>query len=104
MGAFNNCCVLANSFSNVNDILNEDGVFLLGEITKEHPEILISQAFMMNIPSDDRLDSGRIFLDKATIKNKLVHSNFKNVLCIPEDNSYLDCLGQTLFVCEKGNE
>lgn len=104
MGAFNNCCVLANSFLNVNDILNENGFFLLGEITKEHPEILISQAFMMNIPNDDRLDSGRIFLDKVTIKNKLVHSNFKNVLCVPEDDSYLDCLGQTLFVCEKGNE
>lgn len=82
-------------------ILAPGGHILISEPTREHLEILISQAFMMPPPEDDRRRSGLRFLSVAQWQDLFGRAGLEVVGCFPAESHRLAPLGQRLFVVRR---
>jgi len=106
-GIFPNCydvVIAAGVLNNVRDtpavlaaiaeVLRPEGRLILTEPTREHYEILISQAFMMKEAMDARREADRTFLSLTEWVEALKQAGGQLELCLPEDSSRLIPLGQ----------
>lgn len=78
------------------------GWMLITEPTREHLEILVSQAFMMTPPEDDRQRSDTSFLSVAQWLDVFARAGAGEARVLPAEDHVLAPLGQRLFVV-KGN-
>lgn len=77
------------------------GHMLITEPTREHLEILTSQAFMMPPPQDDRQRSGLRFLTVAQWRDLFQRAGLMVEACLPGEDHLLAPLGQRLFIVRR---
>lgn len=101
VGVLNNAC---NTDEAVRQMLSASacgGWLLIVEPVMEVPDILVSQAFMMIPPQDDRRSSGTTFLSAEQWRDVFERAGASEVLEFPKDGSFLNLLGQKLFMVRK---
>lgn len=96
-GVLNNVRDTGAAVRGLVELLVPGGWLLISEPAREHPEILISQAFMMTAPQDARLASGTTFLSRRQWLDVLGDAGIDNVLTLPGEDHPLASLGQRLF-------
>lgn len=82
-------------------VLRPGGVMLITEPTREHLEILTSQAFMMPPPQDDRQRSEQRFLSPAQWQDLFQRAGLQCEFCLPGEDHLLAPLGQRLFIVRR---
>ena len=82
-------------------VLRPGGVMLITEPTREHLEILTSQAFMMPPPQDDRQRSEQRFLSPAQWQDLFQRAGLHCEFCLPAEGHLLAPLGQRLFIVRR---
>jgi thiazolinyl imide reductase len=102
-GVLNNARDTDASVCGVLQLLAPGGYLLITEPTREHLEILISQAFMMTPPEDERQRTGATFLSVEQWLDVLRRAGVERVSSLPAENHVLAPLGQRLFVARKGS-
>ncbi|EHC5871741.1 Gfo/Idh/MocA family oxidoreductase [Salmonella enterica subsp. enterica serovar Eastbourne] len=100
-GVLNNSLNTDKTLSMLSSLLSYDGLILFSEATREHLEILSSQAFMMPQADDERKISQTHFLSVEQWKRALVRAGFINIHVFPDEDHPLSPLGQRLFVSSK---
>lgn len=83
------------------EVLAPGGHMLITEPTREHLEILTSQAFMMPPPQDDRQRSGLRFLTVAQWQDLFRRAGLIVEACLPGEGHLLAPLGQRLFIVRR---
>ncbi|RFA28579.1 thiazolinyl imide reductase subfamily [Alkalilimnicola ehrlichii] len=83
-------------------LLAPGGYLLITEPTREHLEILISQAFMMTPPADARQRTRTTFLSVAQWQDVLRRAGAESWTVLPGADHVLAPLGQRLFVARRG--
>ncbi|WKX69037.1 bifunctional Gfo/Idh/MocA family oxidoreductase/class I SAM-dependent methyltransferase [Streptomyces sp. XD-27] len=83
------------------ELLAPGGRLLITEPTREHLEILASQAFMMTAPEDARQRTGTTFLSRGQWLEALAGAGVENVVVLPGEDHPLAPLGQRLFTGRK---
>lgn len=83
------------------EMLVPGGWLLITEPTREHYEILTSQAFMMTEAQDARLESGTTFLSPDQWLAILGKAGAEHMLTLPGENHPLLPLGQRLFAARR---
>ncbi|MFJ7243057.1 Gfo/Idh/MocA family oxidoreductase [Kitasatospora sp. NPDC098652] len=96
-GVLNNARDTGATLRGLVGLLAPGGWLLVTEPTREHPEILASQAFMMTAPEDARAASGRAFLTRGQWLEALSGAGLDEVLTLPGEDHALAPLGQRLF-------
>ncbi|MFF2081292.1 Gfo/Idh/MocA family oxidoreductase [Kitasatospora sp. NPDC058162] len=86
------------------ELLAPGGWLLVTEPTREHLEILTSQAFMMTAPEDARAKSGRTFLSPDQWLDVYAGAGVRQVRTLPAESHVLAPLGQRLFVARKAEK
>jgi SAM-dependent methyltransferase len=79
------------------------GWMLITEPTREFLEMLISQAFMMTIPDDDRKNTKSTFMTVEQWLEVFHKADVQEVVMLPGEGHALAPLGQKLFVVHKGD-
>ncbi|WP_432774812.1 bifunctional Gfo/Idh/MocA family oxidoreductase/class I SAM-dependent methyltransferase [Brevibacillus gelatini] len=80
------------------------GWMLITEPTREFTEMLISQAFMMTPPVDDRSKTQSTFMTVSQWLDVFARAGVGELAVLPKDNHPLALLEQKLFVIQKGQE
>ena len=80
------------------------GWMLITEPTREFLEILISQAFMMTCPEDDRKNTKTTFMSVKQWLDVFHQAGAQEVVTLPDEEHPLAPLGQKLFVVRKGKD
>ncbi|MFB9278523.1 Gfo/Idh/MocA family oxidoreductase [Cohnella cellulosilytica] len=101
-GVLNNAQDTDRTVRGILELLVPDGWLLLTEPVGEFPEILISQAFMMTPPQDDRARSQTTFMSASQWQDVFRRAGAAEVLTFPADDHPLAPLGQKLFAVRKG--
>ncbi|MBY9080394.1 Gfo/Idh/MocA family oxidoreductase [Paenibacillus sp. HN-1] len=83
--------------------LANDGWMLITEPTREYTEMLISQAFMMTRPEDDRQNSDSTFMSVEQWLEVMRKAGAPLVKVLPDSDHALAPLGQKLFIVRKGS-
>lgn len=97
-GVLNNAQETLRMLRELRELLTPGGWLLFSEATREHYEILTSQAFMMPSPRDDRQRTRERFFSIAQWRDALWRAGFGAVWVLPDENHPLAPLGQRLFV------
>ncbi|GAA2801140.1 hypothetical protein GCM10010441_27500 [Kitasatospora paracochleata] len=100
-GVLNNACDADATVRELVKLLAPGGRLLITEPTREHLEILASQAFMMTPPQDARRESGTTFLSRAQWSDVLTGAGLGDVRTLPAEDHPLAPLGQRLFAARK---
>ena len=101
-GMLNNARDTDDVIQGLMQVLVPGGWMLITEPTREYMEMLISQAFMMPPPVDDRKTSETTFLSVAQWREVLEKAGAVDVAVLPDGEHPLAPLGQKLFVVRKG--
>lgn len=101
VGVLNNAYNTDRTIAQLLNLLSQRGWLLIIEPVIEVPEILISQAFMMTPPEDDRVNSDSTFMSKEQWREVFSRAGATEIIEFPEDGSYLNLLGQKLFMVKK---
>ncbi|MDH6351181.1 bifunctional Gfo/Idh/MocA family oxidoreductase/class I SAM-dependent methyltransferase [Brevibacillus sp. 1238] len=80
------------------------GWMLITEPTREFTEMLISQAFMMTPPVDDRKQTQSTFMTVQQWRDVFHGAGVGELAVLPGEDHPLALLGQKLFVIQKGQE
>lgn len=80
------------------------GWLIITEPTREFVEMLISQAFMMTPPVDDRKNTQSTFMTVQQWLDVFQRAGVKELAVLPDESHPLGPLGQKLFVIRKGME
>ncbi|MEK5023508.1 bifunctional Gfo/Idh/MocA family oxidoreductase/class I SAM-dependent methyltransferase [Paenibacillus sp. FSL M7-1046] len=80
------------------------GWMLITEPTREYTEMLISQAFMMTRPEDDRKNSDTTFMSVEQWLEVFRKAQVLHVTSLPGGRHALAPLGQKLFIVRKGTD
>jgi thiazolinyl imide reductase len=83
------------------EVLMPGGTMLITEPTREHLEILTSQAFMMPPPQDDRQRSEQRFLSPEQWRDLFERAGLICDVCLPGEDHRLAPLGQRLFMVRR---
>ena len=102
-GVLNNVRDMKATLNNFYRIMKKNGYLLIIEPTKEFVEMLISQAFMMESPNDDRNNTKTTFLTIKQWEKILQENSYLIQKILPEDNNILRHFGQNLFIAKKSN-
>ncbi|MCZ9345101.1 phosphopantetheine-binding protein, partial [Streptomyces sp. TRM76130] len=78
-------------------LLAPRGWLCLLEMTREHPEITATQAFMMEEPEDLRRERGNLFVHEEEWRRLLVEAGAADVLSLPGPDDPFAALGQGVF-------
>ncbi|WP_108868943.1 bifunctional Gfo/Idh/MocA family oxidoreductase/class I SAM-dependent methyltransferase [Aquimarina aquimarini] len=81
--------------------LTEGGWLLITEPTREFLEILISQAFMMTTPEDERKEDKTTFFTPSQWSNAFNKAGAQEVVVLPEEENPLTPFEQKLFIVKK---
>ncbi|MCZ4556786.1 amino acid adenylation domain-containing protein [Rhodococcus maanshanensis] len=95
-GVLNNARHTERTLAWLRELLAPGGALIITEPTREHYEVMASQAFMMTTPEDQRAASGCTFLTQAEWLAAL--EPFGSVSCLPEPGHPLEALGQHVFI------
>ncbi|MEU6665609.1 bifunctional Gfo/Idh/MocA family oxidoreductase/class I SAM-dependent methyltransferase [Streptomyces sp. NPDC046727] len=96
-GVLNNARDTEATVRSLAGLLAPGGRLLITEPTREHLEILASQAFMMTAPEDARRDADTTFLSRQQWLDVLGRAGFTQVVTVPGEDHPLAPLGQRLF-------
>ncbi|WP_063806628.1 non-ribosomal peptide synthetase [Streptomyces regalis] len=101
-GVLNNARDTAAALAALRSLLVPGGLLLVTEPTREHYEILISQAFMMTEAedlrrADDTDDTDATFVTREQWLRLFAEADGKNALCLPQEGHPLEPLGQHVF-------
>jgi pyochelin synthetase len=98
-GVLNNARDAAASLTALRSLLAPGGLLLVTEPTREHYEILISQAFMMTEAEDLRRTDIRdsTFVTREQWLRLFAEAGGRNELCLPQRGHPLEPLGQHVF-------
>ncbi|MEV7027830.1 class I SAM-dependent methyltransferase, partial [Kitasatospora sp. NPDC093558] len=100
-GVLNNARDTDATIRGLVDLLVPGGWLLITEPTREHLEILASQAFMMTAPEDARAASGESFFARRQWLDVLAGAGLDDVLTLPGEDHPLAPLGQRLFAARR---
>jgi SAM-dependent methyltransferase len=98
VGVLNNARDIHATMRWLVELLVPGGWLLIAEPTREHLEILTSQAFMITTAEDTRASSGTTFLSVQQWLDVLSQVGAECVSILPDENNPLAPLGQRLFV------
>lgn len=104
VGVLNNSVDTDKCIRQINRIMKNEGILLIIETVEDVPDMLLSQAFMMSVPSDRRIDNNTTFLTKKQWVEILQESGFTNIVEYPDNGSRLEIMGQKLFYVTKGED
>lgn len=97
-GVLNAAADAAAAVRGLATLLSPGGWMLVSEPTREHLEILASQAFMMSPPRDARARTGTTFLDRAQWTAVFDGAGLELRAILPGEDHPLAPLGQRLFL------
>ncbi|TWH46114.1 class I SAM-dependent methyltransferase [Sporomusa sp. KB1] len=100
-GILNNAADTDKTVEGLMHILAEGGWMLITEPTGEFPEMLISQAFMMSRPEDDRKNTKTTFMSVDQWLDVFRKAGAAEVLTLPDEAHPLTPLGQKFFAVRK---
>jgi thiazolinyl imide reductase len=103
-GVLNNARNTVEAIENCLQVLTPGGWLLITEPTREFLEILISQAFMMTPPEDDRSETHTSFLSIPQWREVFHRAGVKDLAVLPDKGHLLEPLGQTLFIARKSED
>ncbi|WP_067463324.1 non-ribosomal peptide synthetase [Nocardia amamiensis] len=95
-GVLNNARHTGRTLAWLRELLAPGGTLVVTEPTREHYEVMASQAFMMTAPEDQRAETGCTFLTRDEWLTEL--APFGEVTCLPEPGHPLEPLGQHVLV------
>ncbi|MFD3156838.1 class I SAM-dependent methyltransferase [Haloimpatiens sp. FM7330] len=101
VGVLNNSKNMKHTLDSFSKVLKEDGYLLVIESVVEFKVMLISQAFMMEPPNDERKKTNSTFLNVKQWENQFCESGFEILNILPFDNHKLAQFGQRLFLLKK---
>ncbi|MGC9539621.1 amino acid adenylation domain-containing protein [Streptomyces sp. UG1] len=98
-GVLNNARDTAAALAALRSLLVPGGLLLVTEPTREHYEILISQAFMMTGAEDLRRtdDADATFVTREQWLRLFSEAGGRNEVCLPQPGHVLEPLGQHVF-------
>lgn len=102
-GMLNNARNTDRAVRDLLQCLAPGGTMLITEPVREFAEMLISQAFMMSRPEDDRKNTDSTFLNVAQWLDVFRRAGAEAASVQPDDAHPLAPLGQKLFVVRKGS-
>ncbi|MFC0104864.1 non-ribosomal peptide synthetase [Kibdelosporangium aridum] len=94
-GVLNNARHIGRTLAWLRELLAPGGRLIVTEPTREHYEVMGSQAFMMTQPEDLRAETGMTFYTTEQWMTEL-HAQ----VCLPASGSPLEPLGQHVFVSD----
>ncbi|MEU3071457.1 amino acid adenylation domain-containing protein [Streptomyces sp. NPDC006906] len=97
-GALNNARDTVRVIDRLRTLLAPRGWLCLLEMTREHPEITATQAFMMEEPEDLRRERGNLFVHEEDWRRLLAEAGAEDVLSLPGPDDPFAALGQRVFV------
>lgn len=100
-GVMNNAFDTDKVVEGLMQLLSPGGWLFITEPVREFPEILISQAFMMTRPKDDRKNTKTTFMSVSQWRKVFYKAGADEVLALPGDEHPLTPLGQKLFAVRK---
>ena len=100
-GVMNNAFNISETVDRLMRILVPGGWMLITEPTREFPEMLISQAFMMTRPEDDRKNTNTTFMSAKQWQAVFQKTGAAEVLALPNEDHLLAPLGQKIFAVRK---
>jgi thiazolinyl imide reductase len=100
-GVLNNAQDIDKVIQGLMGILLPGGWMLILEPAQEFLEILISQAFMMSPPDDNRKDKKTTFMSAEQWMDVFHRANAKEVISLPGEEHLLSPFGQKLFIVHK---
>jgi pyochelin synthetase len=100
-GVMNNAFNINETVDRLMQILVPGGWILITEPTREFPEMLISQAFMITRPEDDRKNTNTTFMSVKQWQDVFQKTGAAEVLTLPNEDHPLAPLGQKLFAVRK---
>jgi len=103
-GMLNNARDTDAVVQNLMHCLVPGGWMLITEPTREYSEMLISQAFMMTRPADDRQSTQTTFMSVPQWLDVFRRANASEVRVLPDERHALAPLGQQLFIVRKGRD
>nr|WP_092071408.1 bifunctional Gfo/Idh/MocA family oxidoreductase/class I SAM-dependent methyltransferase [Dendrosporobacter quercicolus]NSL49368.1 Gfo/Idh/MocA family oxidoreductase [Dendrosporobacter quercicolus DSM 1736]SDM25964.1 thiazolinyl imide reductase [Dendrosporobacter quercicolus] len=101
-GMLNNARNVNQTMQNLMLALAPGGWLLITEPVREFPEMLISQAFMMTRPEDDRKNTKTTFLSTEQWLHVFRQAGAQDVKMLPGEEHPLALMGQKLFIVRKG--
>ncbi|MEU0007608.1 amino acid adenylation domain-containing protein [Streptomyces sp. NPDC006314] len=96
-GALNNARDTAQVLDRLRTLLAPRGWLCLLEMTREHPEITATQAFMMEEPEDLRRERRNLFVHEEQWRRLLTEAGAEDVLSLPGPDDPFAALGQGVF-------
>ncbi|MEU3914329.1 amino acid adenylation domain-containing protein [Streptomyces sp. NPDC029721] len=96
-GALNNARDTAEVVGRLRTLLAPRGWLCLLEMTREHPEITATQAFMMEEPQDLRRERANLFVHEEQWRALLTEAGATDVLSLPGPDDPFAALGQGVF-------
>ncbi|MGW1893518.1 amino acid adenylation domain-containing protein [Streptomyces sp. NPDC002004] len=96
-GALNNARDTVQVIDRLRTLLAPQGWLCLLEMTREHPEITATQAFMMEEPEDLRHGLGNLFVHDDQWRELLMNAGACDVLGLPGADDPFAALGQGVF-------
>ncbi|WP_340296976.1 bifunctional Gfo/Idh/MocA family oxidoreductase/class I SAM-dependent methyltransferase [Staphylococcus coagulans] len=101
VGVINNSKNIKSLLNRLNEMLNENGKLLIGEAYGESAVMLISQAFMMTEPEDERKYRNMTFLSLQSWYEIFDETGFNVLTKTPHQTDELSSFNQALFILEK---
>lgn len=101
VGVINNSKDIKNLLSRLNKMLNKNGKLIIGEAYGESAVMLISQAFMMAEPEDERKYNNLTFLPLKRWYEIFDETGFNVLKKTPHQTDELSAFNQALFILEK---
>ncbi|MGR3779425.1 Gfo/Idh/MocA family oxidoreductase [Bacillus paramycoides] len=102
-GVLNNASDTDQVIQNLMNSLVPGGWMFITEPTRESLEMLISQAFMMNRPEDERRNTNTTFMSVEKWLEVCYRAGAQQVVVLPGENHSLAPFGQKLLIVRKGN-
>lgn len=100
-GVLNNAVDTEISLKNILRLLKRGGTLIISEPTGEFAEILISQAFMIMKPIDQRSQSKTTFLTDNQWRDTITRQGIESILVFPQRGHAFENLRQRLYVIKK---
>ena len=103
-GALNNALDTPALLAGLRDLMSNDSWLVLQELTREHPEISVSQALMMETPSDIRAERDDLFIHSGQWLQWLSAASGDAAQSVVPEGSPLNLLGyDVLIACCKSS-
>lgn len=100
-GVLNNAVDTETTLKNVLRLLKKGGTLIISEPTGEFAEMLISQAFMIMRPTDERAQSKTTFLTDTQWRDMITRQGTESIQVFPQKGHALENLRQRLYVIKK---